>query len=129
MASPAEPADQIEPETDTSNIYIRNSGALCSFIKSITNKLYKLINSTNKGLSSLLKMIGLIGTLIFIIVLISIFYWSTQPDMNIVLQPFDNSGDKNLSGDMIAHLLRFDLQKIKAIIVIRTSFYNSYFLI
>lgn len=66
-------------------------------------------------LSSILKMLVFCISIVFIIFIIALIHSTIQPDNGIYIQPFDAHAEKNISGETIADLLRFELQKIKAI--------------
>ena len=83
-------------------------------IKQSGFRIYHIIKF-NRLLSSILWMLIFIISILSVISIIMLISLAFQPDKDIYIQPFNANADKNLSGDTIANLLRFDLQKIKAI--------------
>ena len=95
VSSAVDPFDQIEPEKDTD---------------------VSIIDKLSKTSFSFLKAVIILFLILFIVFYIgSLTRWMIQKDESIVVQSFDTSTGKNLSGKIITDLLRFELERIKEI--------------
>ena len=92
VLSVVDPFDQIEPEKDS--------------IDNIMDKVYKIVSSS-------FKVIMLFILFLFITVYLSyLVYWVYFVDEGTIVQPFEISGMKNVSGMTVADLLSFELNHI-----------------